>query len=130
MTPDDVIPADSAAAPTPESPDDERLDSALLEAAEREVQQADAVPVCLHCCLPVSPLDHRCPHCQRVVGQYTPNLPYEGIFFEVEFLGALWQRAVGPESRALWRRGMDLLIVVWLAPIMLVGILFLGRRQP
>ena len=50
------------------------------------------VPLCLQCVHPVSPLDHYCPHCGQSVGQLTPYLPYEGIWFNAGMWGKLWDR--------------------------------------
>ncbi|MCC7389250.1 MAG: hypothetical protein IT431_10825 [Phycisphaerales bacterium] len=52
----------------------------------------DAVPLCLHCLNPVSPLAHICPTCAHSSGQFTTYMPFEQIPFFAECIGALWRR--------------------------------------
>lgn len=80
------------------------------------------VPLCLQCLRPVSPLDHYCPHCGQSVGQMTPYLPYEGIWFNAGMWAKLWDR--------LWFRNIDsaarkcffFFIILLGAPILLLAL--------
>jgi hypothetical protein len=85
---------------------------------------ADEVPLCLHCLEAVSVLDHYCPHCGEAVGQYTPNIPFVNIGFQVSFwdrlLGRLWEGK--EEGRGA--RLIALVLIIFAAPIMLAVLPF------
>ena len=107
--------------------DDSTFTNTDLAHAEADVQDADALPICPGCFTPVSPLDHQCPSCGKSVGQYTPNLPYEGIFYRMEFFRGLWQRANAPGPSLL--RLLDWFLLIVLAPITLIGLPFVWVRR-
>jgi hypothetical protein len=69
------------------------------DADNKEKNTDVELPLCLNCIRPVSPLDHYCPHCGQSVGQLTPYLPYEGIWFNAGMWGKLWDR--------LWYKNVD-----------------------
>ncbi len=75
-------------------------------------KDTEPIPLCLHCIRPVSPLDHECPHCWRSVGQFTPCLPYERIWFEAEMWGKLWERIWYRDQDSLVRKTLFTLLVI------------------
>jgi hypothetical protein len=75
----------------------------------------------------VDPVSHYCPHCGNATGQLTPYLPFESIPWETGIWGQMWRqfrsRRVSAPGRLL-----RLFMIVWGAPVLLVG-LFFGRRN-
>lgn len=90
--------------------------------ADSVEEDGGEVPLCLQCLRPVSPLNHYCPHCGQSVGQLTPYLPYEGIWFNAGMWGKLWDR--------LWYKNVDsaawkcfsFVLIVIAAPVLLLAL--------
>jgi len=89
-----------------------------------EVEEA---PVCLRCMEPVNPLDYYCPNCGEASNQLTQYIPFVNISWQVSIWGRIW-RQVWSRDVALWRRIASLIMVVWGAPVLLLGLL-LNRKQ-
>ena len=91
------------------------------------------VPVCTQCLRPHSPLLHICPHCGNTVGQFTPNIPFVSIPFEVSFFAGAW-RAMWADDTRPFKRVCCVLAILMFAPILLVGLPFIlfqhARRKP
>lgn len=94
----------------------------------REEPSGEETPLCTRCLTPVSPLQHYCHKCGKVVGQYTPYLPYEGIPFDVSIFGEMWKSLRKPKVSWLTKT-LYLLFIAWNAPIMLIGLPFLLVRK-
>lgn len=87
---------------------------------DSQVQQEE-IPVCLNCMEPVSPLAHYCPNCGRVVGQYTPIMPYESIWWQVDIWGKIWNQLWSKEVSVAGKI-FRFLMIIWNVPIMLIGL--------
>lgn len=90
------------------------------EQAKLPESTREQVPLCLHCLDPVDPLAKVCPHCGGAVGQLTPYLPFEAIRWEAGIWGQMW-RQVWRGSLSPASRTFRFLIIVWFAPVLLVG---------
>jgi predicted amidophosphoribosyltransferase len=88
----------------------------------------DAVPVCLGCLRPVSPLQHYCAHCGSCVGQLTPYLPFEQIPYYAGFFGRLWKRVWLEQGTRAWRRVGYFVLMAVLEPVMLLALVPLAFR--
>lgn len=100
-------------------------DDARTEEAE---DQGPETPVCLRCLQPVEPTAHYCPNCGEATGQLTSYLPLESVPWQTRIWGQMW--------RQLWSRNVSipgrlfrLFVIVWGAPILLIGLLFHPRQQ-
>jgi hypothetical protein len=71
----------------------------------------DAVPLCLHCLNPVSPLAYTCPTCAHSSGQFTTYLPFEQIPFFAECMGGLWRRFWFGRGRSVGHRLFCLFLI-------------------
>ncbi len=92
-------------------------------------EQSTEVPVCIGCFRPVDPLAHYCPNCGAATGQLTHYLPFVNIRWQASVWGQAW-RQVGYRDVSIRGRLFRLLMVVWNAPIMLVGLLFRSSGKP
>ncbi len=95
---------------------------------EEDGNQGPPTPVCLRCLRPVDPVFHYCPHCGEATGRFTTYLPFEQIPWETRIWGQMW--------RQLWSRNVSipgrllrLFMIVWAAPVLLIGLLFRPRGQ-
>ncbi len=89
-------------------------------------------PVCLRCLTPYEPLQHYCEKCGTAVGQFTPYIPFVSIPFSVSLFERLWQRIWDSDSVHISKKVFYWALIVWWAPIMLLGIPFMlwDRRPP
>ena len=85
-------------------------------------EQEKETPLCLNCLQPVDPLQHICPHCGRAVGQLTPIMPYEGIRWQVDIWGKMWNQIWSNETSFAGKL-LRLLMIAWSVPIMLIGVI-------
>ena len=81
------------------------------------------VPVCIRGFRPVDPLAHYCPNCGAATGQLTHYLPFVNIRWQASVWGQAW-RQIGYRDVSIPGRLFRLLMIVWNAPIMLIGLLF------
>ena len=84
--------------------------------------QVEEIPLCLNCLQPVDPLAHYCPNCGRAVGQYTPLLPYESLWWRADVWGKIWNQLFSKEV-SLAGKVFRFLMIVWNVPIMLIGLI-------
>ena len=96
---------------------------------EEPDNSGDETPVCIRCFRPVDPLAHYCPHCGEATGQFTHYLPFESIPWLTHVWGQVW-RQIWSRDVSLPGRAFRLFMVVWKAPVMLIGLLFLPWREP
>ena len=89
-------------------------------------------PVCLRCLTPYEPLQHYCEKCGTAVGQLTPYIPFVSIPFSVSLFERLWQRIWDSDSVHISKKVFYWALIVWWAPIMLLGIpcMLWDRRPP
>jgi len=87
------------------------------------------MPVCIRCFRPVDPLAHYCPNCGAATGQLTHYLPFVNIRWQASVWGQAW-RQIGYRDVSLAGRLFRLLMIVWNAPIMLIGLLFRPTDTP
>ena len=80
-------------------------------------------PVCLNCFQPVDPLFHYCPNCGRAVGQMTPVLPYEGLWWQADVWGKIWRQLWSKET-SVSGKIIRLFMIVWFAPVLLIGLIW------
>jgi hypothetical protein len=92
---------------------------------------AREVPVCLKCLTPHTPHQYYCEKCGEGVGRLTPYLPYINIRYNYGIFATLWQRTWFEREVTLPWKVFYLFIIVWFAPIMLLGLpfLWLARRK-
>jgi len=96
---------------------------------EEPDDSGDGTPVCIRCFRPVDPIAHYCPHCGEATGQFTQYLPYESIPWLTGVWGQVW-RQIWSRDVSLAGRAFRLLMVVWGAPVILIGLLFRPRQRP
>ena len=88
------------------------------------------IPLCLNCLRPVDPLQHICPHCFRAIGQLTPIMPYEGIRWQIDIWGKMWNQVWSNEI-SFTGKLLRLLMIALCVPVMLIGVIFkLWEKQP
>jgi hypothetical protein len=92
------------------------------EKHDESQEKAKEVPLCLNCLRPVDPRYHYCPNCGRAVGQLTPLMPYESLWWMADGWGRMWKQ--------LWSREVTFsgklvraFMIVWFAPVMLIGLI-------
>jgi len=94
------------------------------------VQESDGpekeVPVCLRCLRPADPSAHYCPHCGEATGQLTPYIPFVSIPWETRIWGQMW-RQVWSHDVSIGGRLLRLFMIVWGAPVLLIGLIFQRR---
>lgn len=95
--------------------------------ADEVESQEPQSPVCLRCLRPVDPVAHYCPNCGEATGRFTTYLPFESIPWSTHIWGRMW--------RQLWSRHVSVpgrlfrfFMVVWGAPVLLIGLLFRRRN--
>ena len=107
----------------------DEMESERVESRDVKEEEEEGTPVCPRCFQPVDPLDYYCPNCGETTGQLTPYIPYVGIPWAAACWGRVW-RKVWSSDISIPGRLFGLLIIVWIAPIMLIGLLFrFGRKQ-
>jgi hypothetical protein len=98
-----------------------------------DINDDDAVPLCPRCLRPHSPLLHYCPNCGCTVGQFTPNIPFMNIPYQIDFWSVLWRRIWASDTHPALRV-MYIVLVLLCVPILLLGLPFLllkgGRAEP
>ncbi|MGN6367010.1 MAG: hypothetical protein ACTHN5_01990 [Phycisphaerae bacterium] len=87
------------------------------------------VPLCLHCLHPFDPLRHYCRKCGSAVGHSTPYIPFVNIPYTCEFWSGLWQKLWSPEKGHLLVRILALPLILFFAPVMLLGLPFALYRR-
>ena len=93
------------------------------ENQDNEVQDGEEeIPLCLNCLQPVDPLAHFCPNCGRAVGQYTPLLPYESLWWRADVWGKIWNQLWSKEVSFVGRI-FRFLMIIWNVPIMFIGLI-------
>ncbi|MEN6423945.1 MAG: hypothetical protein ABFE13_01175 [Phycisphaerales bacterium] len=98
-----------------------------VEIEEGENQEPPE-PVCLRCLRPVEPVFHYCPHCGEATGRFTTYLPFESIPWETRIWGRMW-RQLWSRNVSLPGRLLRLLMILWAAPVLLVGLFFRHRQK-
>jgi hypothetical protein len=92
--------------------------------------QEKEIPLCLNCLQPVDPLQHICPHCGRAIGQFTPIMPFEGLRWQADIWGKMWNQIWSNEISFAGKL-LRLLMIAWLVPILLIGVIpKLWEKQP
>ena len=92
--------------------------------------QEKEIPLCLNCLQPVNPLQHICPHCGRAIGQFTPIMPFEGLRWQADIWGKMWNQIWSNEISFAGKL-LRLLMIAWLVPILLIGVIpKLWEKQP
>ncbi len=86
------------------------------------------VPLCLRCLRPVDPLAHYCPHCGEATGQLTPYIPYVSIPWETRIWGQMW-RQLWSRDVSIAGRLLRLFVIVWGAPVLLIGLIYQRRHK-
>ena len=85
---------------------------------------AEGVPVCSNCLRPYdNALEYYCPHCgsNEAANPLTPYIPYVNIRFNVGMIGKLWRRFLHRQNATIARRVLDLLIVLWYFPLLILA---------
>ena len=97
---------------------------------ESKKGEEEEIPLCLNCLQPVDPLHHICPHCGRAVGQLTPIMPFEGIQWQADIWGKMWNQLWSNEI-SFTGKLLRLLMIALCVPVMLIGVIFkLWEKQP
>lgn len=89
---------------------------------EIDKQELDdsSTPICLICAKPVeNPIQHYCPHCGNVTGEYTRYIPFVNIQFNYSIFKTLWEK-LNNRKIILPVRIIYFLLILVLAPIMLI----------
>jgi len=95
---------------------------------EETEDQGPATPVCLRCLQPIEPTAHYCSNCGEATGQLTPYLPLESVPWQTRIWGQAWRQAWS-RNVSIPGRVFRLLMIVWAAPLLLIGLLFHPRAQ-
>ncbi|MBP7053112.1 MAG: hypothetical protein KBE65_19065 [Phycisphaerae bacterium] len=96
---------------------------------EEDGNQEPPTPLCLRCLRPVASVHHYCPHCGEATGRFTTYLPFERIPWETRIWGQMWRQLWSREV-SIPGRLLRLFMIVWAAPILLIGLLFRRQREP
>ena len=96
---------------------------------EEPYNSGDGTPVCIRCFQPVDPLVHYCSHCGEATGRFTHYIPFVNIPWQARIWGQVW-RQIWSRDVSLPGRAFRLFMVVWKAPVMLIGLLFMPWREP
>ena len=91
-------------------------------------EEGEATPICIQCMKPIDPLDYYCRHCGEASGQLTPCLPFVNIRLQVSFWARLW-RQIWSSEVSIPARVFRFLLIIWSAPILLIGLLFLPNKK-
>lgn len=95
--------------------------------SKRPDEDGAGTPVCIGCFRPVDPLAHYCPHCGAATGTFTHYLPFVSIRWQASVWGQAWRQMWSPDV-SLPGRLFRLFMIVWNAPVMLIGLLFRPGR--
>ena len=85
--------------------------------------EGDGTPVCIKCFQPVNPLYNYCPNCGGATGNFTDYLPFVNIRWQASVWGQAWRQVWSPDVSTLGRL-FRFIMIVWMVPIMLIGLLF------
>ena len=100
----------------------------FLEEGDVDQVTGEATPVCLSCMQPVDPLGYYCPNCGGVSGQFTEYLPFVNIRWGASVWGRMW-RQIWSRDISIIGRLFRFIMVIWQVPLMLIGLLFMGRKK-
>ncbi len=90
--------------------------------------EGDGIPVCLKCFQPVNPLYNYCPNCGGAIGNFTHYLPFVNIRWQASVWGQAWRQVWFPDVSILGRL-FRFIMIVWMVPIMLIGLLFRSSQE-
>lgn len=90
--------------------------------------EGDGTPVCLKCFQPVNPLYNYCPDCGGATGNFTHYLPFVNIRWQASVWGQAWRQVWFPDVSILGRL-FRFIMIVWMVPIMLIGLLFKSSHE-
>jgi hypothetical protein len=96
--------------------------------AQEDQSPPGETPLCLGCLRPVDPRAYYCPYCGEATGQLTPPLPFVNIPWQIRIWGQMWRQMWSREV-SLPGRLLRLVMIVWLAPVLLLGGLFRPWRN-
>ena len=85
--------------------------------------EGDGVPVCIKCFEPVDPLDHYCPHCGEISGQFTQYIPFVNLRWQCDVWGKAW-RQIWSHDISIPGKLLRFFMIIWYAPILLIGFIF------
>ena len=88
----------------------------------------EAIPVCIKCFKPVNHLANYCPNCGEATGNLTQYLPFVNIQWQADFWGKAWRQIWSPDI-SIAGRLLRFSMIVWLVPILLIGLLFKLRHK-
>jgi hypothetical protein len=100
-----------------------------VEEIETADEEGPAGPVCIGCMVPVDPLDYYCPNCGEASGQLTQYIPFLNIRWMARVYGKMW-RQLRSRDISILGRFFRVIIIVWCAPIILVGLFFKENSKP
>jgi len=104
-----------------------------MESGQIEYEEPDnsgeGTAVCIRCFQPVDPLAHYCSHCGEATGRFTHYIPFVNIPWMTRIWGQVW-RQIWSRDVSLPGRTFRLFMVVWKAPVMLIGLLFKSPQEP
>jgi hypothetical protein len=98
------------------------------EERESPDDQGEGTPVCIKCFQPVNPLANYCANCGGATGNFTHYLPFTNIRWQASVWGQAW-RQIGSRDISMPGRLFRLFMVLWYAPIMLIGLLFKSGQK-
>ncbi len=93
-----------------------------------ENENSDGTPVCIKCFRPVDPLAHYCSHCGGATGNFTHYLPFINIQWQASVWGQAWRQVRSP-GISFPGRLFRLIMIIWNAPIILIGLAFKSRSE-
>jgi hypothetical protein len=95
---------------------------------ESTEEKGDGAPVCINCFRPVDPLSYYCPHCGEATGQFTQYLPVTNIPWQASVWGRMWRQVLSRDV-SIPGRIFRLLMILWQAPILLIGLIFRDKKE-
>ncbi len=104
------------------------MESDSMNETDIPEDERDGLPVCIKCFRPVNPLDHYCANCGGATGQFTHYLPFVNIRWQASVWGQAW-RQIWYREISIPGRLFRLFMVVWNAPLMLIGLLFRSGEE-
>ncbi|MCP4456205.1 MAG: hypothetical protein GY809_32505 [Planctomycetes bacterium] len=90
--------------------------------------QGEGTPVCVKCFQPVNPLANYCAHCGGATGNFTHYLPFTNIRWQASVWGQAL-RQIRSRNISLPGRLFRLFMILWQAPIILIGLLFTAKPK-
>ena len=86
--------------------------------------------LCTKCLAPVeSPLQHYCPRCANITGQFTGYIPFVNIPFQYSIYETLWKKIEHRQDSRISRIIAVIFILIFAPIILLVGIPILLYRK-